>query len=881
MRTTNFISREYVNPIELDVLGKTYNTLEQGHKEAVKAASDLEVTLANLDLNEAESEWRQGKLAEIRQTVADNTIYGNSYSALDDVIAKAGNIASDQGMIGRLQAQKDFKAFKENLDKRTDLPQDYKDYFNEKNPYKYADKVDPKTGQIIGGTKWTPNTSPTAVIPLNELLNQGLRWAAKESGGGDRTQWIDTNGNVTSDPSKAYDGQVYNTTTNRWERLSKEKIMQGVKASIEATPGAKESLNQDYTIAMWKHDKNVVANNGKPIAGDVTDKNGVLLTPDQYLHKRIDPMVQAASYYNSTTSTNYGSGLASYKAGKKAEAIAAAQMAQANTMQMNQATMSGRNTPIEVPIDAASNYVAGKNIAANSMKNIYKSITGKGLYIPETGTIGNMEQLLDKYGIPASQRQQLRSLTKAYNESVKNLEFYTKDMNANDKREFEFAARMKSGGELKSSANGGSKYDDKIIKSINDIYGKASNLQISFDNDQIKSDFVNLLNGGMYNGYANLGLKEVNGKFILPKSSMYALPKIMDALEKAKANSNKGVFNTIGGFFNKRYSVDAIDENGKNPNRLDASFKPITSRVTLMQNLADSYKDATSIGNNISNKYKINPSTATLSSLNFDGNSFTDATLLDQYNKGIISKEQYDTQKKYYNESFDNILANTDFSQTDMYYMDEGGNTKKRVVNSADRFNYGAEILKAVNEKRVTVSPSVVPGVTDPLSGAPISGYNVTIAPSKDGKQPQRRFYIPGMVNETASQIMMQDPSVQSFNTISILGATKGVKLLTDNNTNPKLGNVSITGLGANQFIADFNGVRRPMGQEEAMQFNTAINNYNAVKNAFLSQDGTSANGQLNPAMRSTIANAAKTIGHVIGLDPNAVLERLVDDINK
>ena len=113
MKTFDYISREYVPSIDLNTLGKTYDTLEQGHKEAVKAASDLEVTMANLDLNEAENEWRQQKINEIKETVAENTIYGNSYAALDNIITKAGNLASDQGMIGRLQAQKDYKAFRE------------------------------------------------------------------------------------------------------------------------------------------------------------------------------------------------------------------------------------------------------------------------------------------------------------------------------------------------------------------------------------------------------------------------------------------------------------------------------------------------------------------------------------------------------------------------------------------------------------------------------------------------------------------------------------------------------------------------------------------------------------------------------------------------
>ena len=78
--------------------------------------------MANLDLNEAENEWRQQKINEIKETVAENTIYGNSYAALDDIITKAGNLASDQGMIGRLQAQKDYKAFRERVENDKTLP---------------------------------------------------------------------------------------------------------------------------------------------------------------------------------------------------------------------------------------------------------------------------------------------------------------------------------------------------------------------------------------------------------------------------------------------------------------------------------------------------------------------------------------------------------------------------------------------------------------------------------------------------------------------------------------------------------------------------------------------------------------------------------------
>ena len=385
MKTFEYTTREYTPSIDLNTLGQTFSTLEQGHKEAVKAASDLEVTMANLDLNEAESEYRQQKINEIRQTVADNTIYGNSYAALDDIIMQAGDLASDQGMIGRLQAQKDYKAFRERVENDKTLPQDYKDYYLENNPYHYKDTFD-KDGNIVGGTKWTPTKSPTAVVPLSQIVIQGINIAAKESGSGSVTRWIDENGKVTTDPTKAFDGEVYNTSTNSWERLSREKIWQGINSMIATTPGAAESIKQDYDVARWRHNKAVQVNNNKPFASDVTDNNGVYLSEEEYLRKRIDPAVQAASYYNSTNKTTYGNGLATYKA---AQAKAAA-AAQAEQLRMSQASMSGRNTPVEVKVDTAADYLSTRNISENAISTLYKTLTGTNLYIKPGEHIGNI-----------------------------------------------------------------------------------------------------------------------------------------------------------------------------------------------------------------------------------------------------------------------------------------------------------------------------------------------------------------------------------------------------------------------------------------------------------------------------------------------------------
>lgn len=899
MKTFDYISREYVPSIDLNTLGKTYDTLEQGHKEAVKAASDLEVTMANLDLNEAESEWRQQKINEIKETVAENTIYGNSYAALDDIIAKAGNLASDQGMIGRLQAQKDYKAFREKVENDKTLPQDYKDYYLENNPYHYEDTYD-KNGNIIGGTKWTPNSSPTAIVPLSQLVVQGISIAAKESGGGTMTRWLDSNGKVTTDPSKAFDGEVYNNTTNQWERLSREKIWQGINSMIASTPGAIESIKQDYNVARWRHNKAVQANNNKPFASDVSDNNGVYLSEEEYLRKRIDPAVQAASYYNSTNTTTWGKGLATYKAAQaKAEAAA-----QAEQLRMNQASMSGRNTPVEIKVDTAANYLSTKNIAKDAINKEFIRLTGNTdvniISELDKNSSYQIEDWLNKYNISVADRQQLRAYVKAYNEANANLEAYTKNMNNTDKANFLFAARIKSGGQLISSANGGSEYDDKLINSINSLYGQnGASVAITLS-DKTLTNFQNIINAGEYRGYSKLGIEIQGNKVIIPKSAMYSLPMVSSIISKAESRANKGFVPTIYQAVTQgrgRFSVDVLDANGmsihtgENQIRYANESNPYgTSEIELsndmdrfsIRNIGSIYDDGIEQSSKLSNKYKVAPTTMTVSSLNLDGKHFTDGTLLSQYEKGLITKEQYTTYKKYFDESFEDIVRGLDFSQNEMYFADETG-TRKKVDNSEERFNYGSEILQAVKDKRAVFSPTIVPESYDPLTGAPIAGYNITIIPKTDSKGEvvgdgkQMRFYIPGMINETASKYMMQDPYIQAFNVISTAGATKSTRILADSNTNPRLGNISITGLGNNMFNATFGGLSNNMTQEDATKLAVAINNYNACKNAFLS----SGENTINERLRSTMVQSAKDISEIYGVDAGAVLDRFIEDINK
>ena len=823
MNTVQFIQRDYIPKVDLETLNKSYNTLEQGHKEAIKAASDLEVAMANFDLNEAESEWRQQKINEIKQTVADNTIYGNSYAALDNIIMQAGNLASDQGMIGRLQAQKDYKAFRERVENDKTFPQDYKDYYLENNPYYYKDNYD-KNGNIIGGTKWAPNSSPTAIVPLSQLVVQGISIAAKESGSGTMTRWLDFNGKVTNDPSKAFDGEVYNSTTNKWERLSREKIWQGINAMIESTPGAKESIKQDYDVARWKHDKAVQSNDGARVIDDVTDKNGIPLNEKDYLLKRIDPALQAASFYNSHSSTTYGNGLATYKA-----AVKAAQNADSNTL-ADRYRIDSSNTPVTMDYDYAGKLQAQQQDSYNSLVNMYKSVTGKNLGSSmQDASSEDWQKLINSLpgvtspDVIVGMRTQLRRL----NEARANYANIEKQVNnPNYKKDLSFVTRMNNGGTFDPTNSNDKKALDIIENGI--FKDDAQTLMITTTNDNVYNDIINILNGDTVDGYKNLGIKvgvHSNGnKYITLDREHYQNLMILSKAYNA-ALKRQNFFTSL---WNDTH-VNMINSQGKGI-PVHNSTTGTTAEFNF-RNLGRMLTDADArIKKNISD---VAPYQITVSNENLPNKTFAHQLLYYDYATGRIKGEDYNKHLSNLDKETQSKLINANYSQIDIFALegDNNAGTLQRVVNSEDRQNIGAEIVNGIGTKRV-----VYDAAHNPIYG---HGTNITIYDKADSDgNPTgipKHYFIPGIINSNAAKAFDNDPSTIAADKIAIGNEVKQTIILSEQYDTPTLGEQKIVCHGRNQFTYKIKGKEIPVNRAGAELITQSMEKYHQTKDKLIS----------------------------------------------
>lgn len=725
--------RQQVNPIDLNVLARTYNTLEQGHQQAIQTKSQIDAQLAQLDLNEAEDAWRQEQLNKVRNALTENMQYGNAYSSLDDIVGTYGDITSSPGMIGRLRAQQDYKAYMDNLDKRTDLSEDYKNYYRAVNKYNYQDITD-KNGNVIGGSKWTPIDKEVSEIPMNQILNQALQWVAKEQGGGSQTRWLDANGKVTDDITKSVTGEIYSHTKGNWQRLSKAKLAEAVKAVIENTPGAKASLEQDYKIAKWKYDQN----GSNP---DITDKNGILLTPEQYLAKRIDPFYNAATFYNQDSNTTYGIAW-------KAQLALAKQAGLGSTNQRKQAidNLTYKGTPVRIdnfmPAQAQAEITSNRQSIAGLL-NKYNSDINIDLATANPDDIRT--SIMTNITSPSDRAYALSYL----NDIIDNQEYINSLKVGKSQDSIDGFDTYNSIISLSDLPN--NKYSDTYSKYVNQIFGDSSSIRQYFNNDDVYNSFINALGGekkaislGIRFGSDGNGYRYAE----LPKDyhkSIYSFGKAAKEAEDTRNPLNAFLNSAKTRFFGYGDKFVRVDSNGEEHHAVlpIGNKEPYIGLVNYVDSLK-SKNDAILDGGQINaSTIGIAAMTPELAELNFVMSSNPEAA------------SKYAAQKKQLEEqAMSAIKAGIDLTQGEAYITSENGVFEP--MTSEDRKAYTA-YLRSAKENEIT--PTIV---RDPKTGdvgvqINIAGYYDTEGKLK--REPITLLVGSGAIDSSIIQSWNQDTS--------------------------------------------------------------------------------------------------------------------------
>lgn len=822
----NPVFRPVVNPIDLEKLGQAYDTLEQGHLKAIDTASAVEAELAKLDLNEAEDEWRQQQVNKIRSAVTNNSTYGNAYGALDDVIRENGSIMSNPGMIGRLRAQQDYKKYIDNLEKRTDIPEDYKAYFKEQNTYNYKDITDNK-GNIIGGSKWNPAVQEVSTVPMSQLLDKALQWAAKESGGGSQTRWLDSQGKVTNDITKSVTGEIYSSATNKWERLSKDKLAAAVAAVIENTPGAKASLDQDYKIAKWKYDK---SGGNNP---DITNKDGILLTPEEYLNKRIDPFYKAATYYNQTSSTTYGEAWKAQLALARQQAVAGSGGASNRAGYSDILTTTTNPIRIDnfVPSTAQAEISTNKQNIADLLKasnpNLDFNLDGK--------TSDDIKQLIkDNIKDPMEQYRALGNL-----EIIDDAQDYLNGLKEGQEPDTAEAFDAYNAIISMSDLPKDNKYAKQYSKAVNNIFGSSQAIRQYFTSDDSFDGFIASIGGE--NKAKSLGITfgTKNGKKYVELSrdynrSLYSFAKASREGISQNTNIFGALWNDLKGTVNSYWGNNVVQV-GTNGDEI-----PVTGRDVQDNMLVGSAKSQNRIVfgdliDFVDNRLKSkNDDLLKGGKLQVGQQVVTEPTpnaaeLVFQLQTGAIKSSEFTNQYKVAKDQAMKAIRNIDLTQTGALRV--GDNNMFELIDSEDRKELTAIIRSAKeNELDIVAVQDFKTGEWSP---------QITILGTYDNEGKLKRepitLYAPGGFDSAIVESWNNDTTFKAKKDINIYGAAGRNINLTNASAFANIDKITMipTGEGFNVYDKTNNRSLGSVSPQTAVDLRDTYYQWNDVYNLY------------------------------------------------
>jgi hypothetical protein len=849
----NPVFRPVVNPIDLEKLGQAYDTLEQGHLKAIDTASAVEAELAKLDLNEAEDEWRQQQVNKIRSAVTNNSTYGNAYGALDDVIRENGSIMSNPGMIGRLRAQQDYKKYIDNLEKRTDIPEDYKAYFKEQNTYNYKDITDNK-GNIIGSSKWNPAVQEVSTVPMSQLLDKALQWAAKESGGGSQTRWLDSQGKVTNDITKSVTGEIYSSATNKWERLSKDKLAAAVAAVIENTPGAKASLDQDYKIAKWKYDK---SGGNNP---DITNKDGILLTPEEYLNKRIDPFYKAATYYNQTSSTTYGEAWKAQLALARQQAVAGSGGASNRAGYSDILTTTTNPIRIDnfVPSTAQAEISTNKQNIADLLKasnpNLDFNLDGK--------TSDDIKQLIkDNIKDPMEQYRALGNL-----EIIDDAQDYLNGLKEGQEPDTAEAFDAYNAIISMSDLPKDNKYAKQYSKAVNNIFGSSQAIRQYFTSDDSFDGFIASIGGE--NKAKSLGITfgTKNGKKYAELSrdynrSLYSFAKASREGISQNTNIFGALWNDLKGTVNSYWGNNVVQV-GTNGDEI-----PVTGRDVQDNMLVGSAKSQNRIVfgdliDFVDNRLKSkNDDLLKGGKLQVGQQVVTEPTpnaaeLVFQLQTGAIKSSEFTNQYKVAKDQAMKAIRNIDLTQTGALRV--GDNNMFELIDSEDRKELTAIIRSAKeNDLEIVAVQDFKTGEWSP---------QITILGTYDNEGKLKRepitLYAPGGFDSAIVESWNNDTTFKAKKDINIYGAAGRNINLTNASAFANIDKITMipTGEGFNVYDKTNNRSLGSVSPQTAVDLRDTYYQWNDIYNLY--QTGANVKPEAIQAIaEKTATNLANITG--------------------
>lgn len=351
----NAIGLGYVAPrpvvrMNLDAYTKAIDKIDQKSKEAREKKSAIDAALAQVELDSSEDAWKFKYAKGIKDQIDQAAMFGDYSGALNTAIELAGKAVSSPELIGRIRANKEHKEKEKEIESRNDIEDITKQRWKAQNKYDYKDTYD-EEGNVIGGTGWKEKWTPVKHInPIQLAQLAGSLTAPEKKSSSSSYNWQNSISNEMGLVDKKGNLKTYNSHPNvpallanpnsneiksvlqssstssngssssEYQRLTYDRIKKTFDALEQAYPGAIDSMIQDYDDYTWKIDE---LNNQLKSATDDVQKakiqknldyykkgmygnNGQLMSAEEWMLSKVDPILHAQAYNWTSTSSSVG-----------------------------------------------------------------------------------------------------------------------------------------------------------------------------------------------------------------------------------------------------------------------------------------------------------------------------------------------------------------------------------------------------------------------------------------------------------------------------------------------------------------------------------------------------------------------------------------------
>ena len=141
---------------DISILQNSLRNLDTRKEKTDQQRANIQTALAAIDLNEADSEWKQSFIDDILGKIDSAAQYGDYSSALEVATTLGATAASNPELLGRAKANQQYQAWRKDIDDRATsgkIDRRTADRLIEENPYSFKAITD-SNGNIVGGSNW-------------------------------------------------------------------------------------------------------------------------------------------------------------------------------------------------------------------------------------------------------------------------------------------------------------------------------------------------------------------------------------------------------------------------------------------------------------------------------------------------------------------------------------------------------------------------------------------------------------------------------------------------------------------------------------------------------------------------------------------------------